>query len=137
MTKSAELQKAEVWSLPEFSVKGVVVAGICLVTLTAPVNAAPGLAPEATSSLSPAALTEQFDTAPRQFDGSEYHGGGIYSPFSTISDAFTAQRRETSEKVVQGRHGGIEEAPDLMATMLAVGIAAGLLVYLVRVLLTI
>jgi hypothetical protein len=117
-----------------FSVKGSVLAGLCLVSLTSPLDAAPGFAPEATSSLSPPPLAEQFDAESGQFAESANgnHGGGIYSPFSTILDASTALPRETSAKPI--RNVATEEAPDLMATMLAAGIAAGLLVYLVRVL---
>jgi hypothetical protein len=108
-------------------------AGLCLVTLTSQINAAPGFAPEATSSLSPAQLTEQFGAETEEFaeSASENHGGGIYSPFSTISEASTAQPRETSARPI--RKVGTER-PDMMATMLAAGIVAGLLVYLVRVL---
>lgn len=125
-----------VCTTPMFSVKGAVLAGLCLVTLTSQLNAAPGFAPEVTSSFLLAPLTEQFDAEPGQFaeSASESHGGAIYSPFSTISDASTAQPGETSAKPI--RNVGTEEAPDLMATMLAAGIAAGLLVYFVRVLIS-
>jgi hypothetical protein len=119
-----------------FSVKGAVLAGLSLVTLTSQLNAAPGFAPEARSSLSPAPLTEQSDAEPGQLAefASENHGGAIYNPFSTISDESTAQPGETAAKPI--RNVGTEEAPNLMATVLAAGIAAGLLVYFVRVLIT-
>lgn len=138
ITKSAGLHKGAVWPALELFVKVAVLAGLSLVTLTAPVNGAPGFAPEAMSSLSPAALTEQFDAELGQFDesASVNPGGAIYSPFTTISDASTATRRDASANAVQGRQGGMPEEPDLMATTLVAGIAAGLLVYLFRMLLT-
>ena len=47
------------------------------------------------------------------------------------------QGRDVSLQAVQGRHGETEDAPDLLATTLAAGIAAGVLFYLVRVLLAV
>lgn len=138
ITKSAGLHKGAVWPALELFVKVAVLTGLSLVTLTAPVNGAPEFAPEAMSSLSPAALTEQFDAELGQFDesASANPGGAIYSPFSTIFDASTAQRSETYAQAIHARHGEIEEAPVLSATTLVACIAAGLLVYLFRVLLT-
>lgn len=134
-----KLPNVTVWLAQELSVKGAVLAGVCLVTLNAPANGAPGFTPDATRSLPPAALTATSDAEPGQFDesASVNPGGAIYSPFSTVSEVSAWKQRQTSAKTAQGRqHDGIEEVPDLMATTLAAGIAVGLLFYLFRTLLT-
>jgi hypothetical protein len=62
----------------------------------------------------------------------ESAGGAIYSPFSSVPDSLRTKPDETFVKAVRDGQDGVQEAPDLMATVLAAGFAAVLLVYLVR-----
>lgn len=135
--RSVKLPNVSVWSAPVFSVKGAVLAGLCLVTPCAPVNGAHGFTSDATH-LTPPALTAKSDAEPWQFDesASVNPGGAIYNPFSTFSEVSTWQQRQTSATTAQSRHDRIEEMPDLTATTLAAVIGVGLLFYLFRALLT-
>jgi hypothetical protein len=121
----------------EFTPRHLVFAGLCLVAFSAPVGGAPAPAVEdemSSSSLASSAAVVEDMRVQLEEGVSASPGGALYSPFSTTMDAATplAQARPVG---IHGPPQGSEDAPGLVTTTLAGALAAGLLGYLLRLLL--